>query len=278
MSRSNGHAGEIHRGERFEFGKNWALFLRGLSEDRVLEAERSLRETLATGDLRGRTFLDIGSGSGLFSLAARRLGARVISFDYAPDSVACTAFLRDRFFGDDANWNVSQGSVLDEGFMASLPRADVVYSWGVLHHTGAMWQAIEKASGLVAAGGHFLIAIYNDQGVTSARWLKIKQAYCSGPIGRLTVTATFVPYFVARGLFGDLLRLRNPMRRYREYRSNRGMSRFRDWIDWLGGLPFEVATPARVIEFCSSRGFRLVRMKDCGHSHGCNEFLFENAG
>jgi 2-polyprenyl-6-hydroxyphenyl methylase/3-demethylubiquinone-9 3-methyltransferase len=278
MSGRDDHAGEVERGERFEFGRNWALFLRDLSEDRVREAEKSLCEMLEAQTLQGLTFLDIGSGSGLFSLAARRLGARVTSFDYDPESVRCTALLRDRFFEGDSGWNISRGSVLDDAFMASVPAADVVYSWGVLHHTGAMWRAVENASRRTAAGGKLLIAIYNDQGAKSRRWLKVKEVYCSGLAGRILVTTTFVSYFVARALIGDLLRLRSPLRRYGEYRSNRGMSLFRDWIDWLGGLPFEVASPARVIEFCAARGFRLRRMKDCGATHGCNEFLFENVG
>lgn len=142
---------QVRRGERFEFGKNWRSFLNTLDDERIAIAEASLRERL--GDISGKTFLDVGSGSGLSSLAARRLGAKVRSFDYDPHSVACTEELRRRYFPDDADWTVSAGSILDDGFVASLGRYDIVYAWGVLHHTGAMWRALENVGKLVAGGG-----------------------------------------------------------------------------------------------------------------------------
>src|ERR1700741_2246954 len=96
------HRREIASGERFEFGKNWGLFLESVNAERIARAENSLREMLEVRDLRGKTFLDIGSGSGLYSLAARRLGARVHSFDYDPQSVACTAELKRRYSPHDS--------------------------------------------------------------------------------------------------------------------------------------------------------------------------------
>jgi 2-polyprenyl-6-hydroxyphenyl methylase/3-demethylubiquinone-9 3-methyltransferase len=124
------HENEVAQGERFEFGKNWSQFLRVLDEERILKAEESLREMLEATSLQGKTFLDIGSGSGLFSLAARRLGAKVHSFDFDTNSFACTSELRRRFFSDDENWKVEQGSVLDRNYIAALGKFDIVYSWG----------------------------------------------------------------------------------------------------------------------------------------------------
>ena len=99
---------------------------------------------LEMDDLTGKTFLDIGSGSGLFSLAARRLGAKVHSFDFDSNSYGCTMELRKRYFDGDGNWKVEQGSALDRNYIESLGKFDIVYSWGVLHHTGAMWTALEN--------------------------------------------------------------------------------------------------------------------------------------
>src|SRR5438105_15936615 len=130
------HADEITRGRRFEFGKNWSRFLDVLDDERIREAEESLKKMLEVESLAGKSFLDIGSGSGLFSLAARRLGARVHSFDYDPQSVPCAAELKRRYFTDDAAWTIEEGSALDEQYVRALGTFDVVYSWGVLHQTG----------------------------------------------------------------------------------------------------------------------------------------------
>lgn len=268
------HANEVAKGKRFEFGKNWDKFLTVLNDERIAEAEKSLKQMLEVDNLKGKSFLDIGSGSGLFSLSARRLGAQVHSFDYDPQSVACTAELKRRYFPDDINWTVEEGSVLDEDYLKSLGKFDIVYSWGVLHHTGAMWQALENACLPVKEGGLLFIAIYNDQGGKSKRWWKVKKFYCSGKTGKILVSAFFIPYFILGGLAVDLVKLKSPTTRYMEYRKSRGMSIFHDWFDWLGGFPFEVAKPENIFDFYKSRGFTLRQLKTCGGGLGNNEFIF----
>jgi len=260
---------------RFQFGKNWARFLTVLTEERIAEAERSLCEMLSVESLEGQRFLDIGSGSGLFSLAARRLGATVRSFDYDPQSVACTRELKSRFFPDDASWVIEQGSVLDADYMRTLGPYNVVYSWGVLHHTGRMWDAMSNACASVGPGGRLFIAIYNDQGFYPRVWRVLKRMYCSNWIGRVFTCSLGFPYFALVCLKEDLVQRRNPFLRYREYKRNRGMSILTDWLDWFGGYPFEVASPDAVIEFCCKRGFELQKMKTCGTSLANNEFVFE---
>jgi 2-polyprenyl-6-hydroxyphenyl methylase/3-demethylubiquinone-9 3-methyltransferase len=265
---------EVKQGDRFQFGENWKRFLSVLNDERIAEAEKSLKEMLEVGDLQGKTFLDIGSGSGLFSLAARRLGAKVHSFDYDPQSVACTQELKRRYFPDDSNWAIEQGSVLDVNYLKSLRQFDIVYSWGVLHHTGAMWQALENASLLVADRGHLFIAIYNDQGGQSKFWCKVKQVYCSGIAGRTLVSACFILYFVFRSLVGDIVKGKNPRSRYTDYKKSRGMSIVHDWYDWLGGYPYEVAKPEAIFKFYRDRGFVLKNLITEGGGHGNNQFIF----
>ena len=264
--------------KRFAFGKNWARFLKVLNEDRIREAELSLQKMLEIDRLDGNRFLDMGSGSGLFSLAARRLGARVYSFDYDPASVACAEELKRRFFPDNPDWSIERGSALDEDYIGGLGHFDVVYSWGVLHHTGAMWKALENAARPVAPGGKLFVAIYNDQGALSQIWRAIKRTYNRLPaVLRVPFAAgVFVPWEVAR-LIKRLgaLQFRGYVESWTKYHRSRGMSRWHDMADWIGGYPFEVATPEQVLDFLRPRGFRLLRLKTCGGRHGCNEFVFQ---
>ena len=260
---------------RFAFGRNWTSFLGVLDDARIKTATASLTTMLDRPDLRGLRFLDVGCGSGLFSLAARRLGASVVSFDLDRDSVACARELRRRFFPDDPTWDIREGSALDEPFLKSLGMFDVVYSWGVLHHTGAMWRAIDLIRAPLRPGGQVCIAIYNDQGVWSRRWATIKRRFCSSPLWRAAILGTVVPYWVMRGLAADLVWGRNPLRRYTEYRGGRGMSVWHDWIDWLGGYPFEFAKPEAIVAFMRERGLMLTHLTTAGGSPGCNEFVFQ---
>ena len=282
MSSTSSHAAEIARGERFEFGENWGRFLEVLDERRIAEAERSLCEMLGVESLAGKSFLDIGSGSGLFSLAARRLGARVHSFDYDPRSVACTRELRRRYFPDDEGWAVEEGSALDEAYVRSLGQFDVVYSWGVLHHTGRMWRALENAQLPVAVGGKLFVAIYNDAGRRSRVWWQIKRAYNLCPRSlRLPFTLTVLVPGQAKAavVAAACFRLGEFVRSWTRHDVNRGMSRWHDAVDWLGGFPYEVARPEEIESFYAARGFRLLRVEpDPHYALGCNEFVFAREG
>jgi 2-polyprenyl-3-methyl-5-hydroxy-6-metoxy-1,4-benzoquinol methylase len=267
------HSDELLRGQRFEFGANWRRFLSLLDESRIQVAEASLRSMLRVDTLAGKTFLDIGSGSGLFSLAARRLGARVHSFDYDPSSVACTAELKRRYFPADASWQVEEGSILDATYLGGLQTFHVVYSWGVLHHTGRMWEALGNAARLVRPDGHLFIAIYNNQGGASERWKMLKRLYNRHRLLRAPLTIYTLLRQWSRTVIRDSLRGR-PWASWAEYKCSRGMSAWHDIVDWIGGYPFEVAKPEEIVQFYLARGFHLERLKTCGGGLGCNEYVF----
>ena len=272
------HQTEVAKGERFEFGRNWSAFLSVLDETRIAKAEESLKEMLECENLNGKTFLDIGSGSGLFSLAARRLGAKVHSFDFDSNSYACTKELRRRYFGGDDDWTVEQGSALDREYVGSLGKFDIVYSWGVLHHTGKMWEALANATIPVAKRGKLFIAIYNDTGSQANRWHWIKKTYCRLP--RLLKTPFAIAAILpdeAKSLAKSLI-THKPMsyvRSWTQYKNGRGMNRWYDIIDWVGGYPYEVATVDEIFDFYRKRGFSLAKVKSGGVGLGCNEFVFE---
>lgn len=263
------------QGARFAFGANWARFLDLLDEDRIKHAEQSLQSMFEVAHLSGKRFLDIGSGSGLFSLAARRLGAKVHSFDYDPQSVACTAELKQRYFPNDTDWHVEQGSALDGGYLSRLGEFDIVYSWGVLHHTGAMWLGIEHAITRVSVGGQFFIAIYNDQGAWSRMWWLIKYVYIKMP--------RMMKLFYAYGLWYSIIALNilkytmmlRPMAAIRPLvneKPRRGMSQKHDIIDWMGGFPFEYARYDLLVDYLKVRGFSLQKGNP-NHGIGCHELV-----
>jgi len=263
---------------RFAFGENWSDFAGLVDPDRIAAAEISLMGMLEADDLHGRRFLDVGAGSGLLSLAARNLGASVHSFDFDRSSVAATEQVRDRYRTADKDWMVEQGSVLDRDYLRSLGTFDIVYAWGVLHHTGAMWEALDNVVGAVALGGRLFVSIYNDQGLRSRVWKRIKRHYNeAGPSRRRVIVSSASLYF---GLWDVGARiLRNPASAPDVgARRARGMSHRHDLVDWVGGYPFEVAKPEQVFDRLREHGFGLSRLKTCGGGLGCNEFVFQNSG
>jgi len=270
------HAAEVAGGERFQFGNNWRRFISLVNEERIEQAEASLRERFACDSLVGKTFIDVGSGSGLFSLAARRLGARVHSFDYDPQSVACTSTLKQRYFDGDTDWTIEQGSVLDVAFLETLGTYDIVYSYGVLHHTGQMWPALENVLRLLRSGGALFLTIYNDQGHKSVRWLKKKRRYNVLPdfLKLPYVFWILVPRHVLMFLI-CLARLK-PKRYFQAWATSRGMNPWYDMIDWIGGYPFEVAKPEEIFSFYKARGLQLESMMTTS-SNGNNEFVFSKS-
>lgn len=269
---------EIEAGARFKFGANWARFLSVLDDQRIAEAELSLKEMLGVAQLDGQRFLDIGSGSGLFSLAARRMGATVHSFDFDPQSVACTQELKRRYFSGDNAWCVEEGSVLDRGYMERLGQFDVVYSWGVLHHTGAMWVGIENAIDCVAASeGRLFIAIYNDQGWKSHVWWLVKFFYNQLP---RVLKAPFVTIAMAITSFLVIIKYTlkfKPMIAIAPLlrdRRGRGMSVRFDKIDWIGGFPYEFASLGTLTAYFKARGFSVINAK-LNTGLGCSEMVLQ---
>lgn len=269
------HATDIESGDRFSFGENWRRFLDHLTEERVATAAASLRSDLGVATLEGKSFLDIGCGSGLFSLAARRLGARVHSFDYDPASVGCALELRRRYYPEDPTWTVEQGSALDRHYLEGLGPHDIVYSWGVLHHTGDMWTALENAIIPVAPEGLLFIAIYNDCGAESLKWHGLKKRYNSLPafLRPAFAAAAIFPYEAKDAIKAALeFRPGDYVRSWTRYDTRRGMSRWHDIVDWVGGFPYEYASSSDLLEFFAARGFEPRVVKEAG-GLGCHELV-----
>ena len=259
---------------RFGFGRNWLSFIDVVDEARIRTARDSLLQALHLSTLSGRTFLDVGCGSGLFSLAAYQLGATVRAFDYDHDSVLAATELRRRFAAD-SDWQIEPGSILDPEFVGGLGRFDVVYSWGVLHHTGDLWRAMDLTTRLVAPGGLLYVSVYNDQGRQSRVWRQVKRRYnASGELMRAMLVAGSAIYL---GRYRPFNTLRRAVGRRGDAVAPRarGMSRRHDLIDWVGGYPFEVAKPEEVFTSVHRLGFELLHLKTTGGGLGCNEYVFQ---
>lgn len=267
---------EVADKNRFEFGENWKEFLSRLSDERIQIAENCLKELLKVESLEGKTFLDIGSGSGLSSLVARNMGASVDSFDFDEASVWCTSELKARYYPGDDGWSVSQGSVLDADFLASLGKCDVVYSWGVLHHTGEMWRAIDNSLKLVDDGGAYFIAIYNDQGFKSHVWWLIKYIYNHLPTLLRKPFAYFfaiITKFLVVIKYTLKLRPMDAIRPLLNYKDARGMSILSDTVDWFGGFPFEFAKYEHLVRYIEAKGYTLKNSVRA-NSLDCHELVF----
>ncbi len=267
---------------KFEFGKNWQRFVKNyLNGDRIENAIKSLQDFLKVEHLKDKTFLDVGCGSGLFSLAASKLNAKnVVSFDMDPFSVKCCEYLKERA-DNPQNWKFLQGSILNSEFISSLGKYNIVYAWGVLHHTGDMWKAIYNASLLVQDEGLFYLAIYNkadglaiypDGRIGSSRfWKKMKTVYYTLPL----LFQNIIDYFLMSALVsGYILTLNNPIKKIKSYQENfRGMSWRIDIKDWLGGYPYEFASVTEIFDYMRKLGFQLENINNNNGLRN-NEFLF----
>ena len=259
--------------ERFGFGKNWYNFIVDQFGDEVISSSRQhFLEFLEKENLDGMSMLDIGCGSGLHSTAAIQSGVKsLLSFDYDSNSVLATKFVHEKA-GKPTNWHVEQGSVLDADYMKSLNKFDLVYSWGVLHHTGDVFTAMEHAGDRVAPKGLLYIALYAADvqvNPTAEEWLEIKQSYVNGSILRKRYIEL---WYIWRFMMGKRITgLFSAIRQFRQKRI-RGMDTMTDIRDWVGGWPMEFVWDQDAVDFYEKRGFQLKKIVT-GEAN--TEFLFQ---
>lgn len=263
--------------DRFEFGKNWESYSQLIDEEAIRQAEERLVKFLGTRDLSGRRFLDIGCGSGLHSLAALRLGAsEVLAVDLDPNSVATTRAVMDRFWNRD-NVSVRNISVFDLE-RERVGDFDIVYSWGVLHHTGDMNRAIEAAVAHVRPGGLFAVALYGKTRYCGT-WKRIKRWYVNAtPAQQAWAERMYVRLFG----FYILLRGKRLSTHIANYKKKRGMDFYHDVRDWIGGYPYESIAPQELAALLRPHRFeplsQNVRKRSGLFGSGNDEYLFRRQG
>lgn len=248
----------------FNFGENWQDYSQKyLTEKQLKEAEVSLTSLVGRDKIKNKSFLDIGSGSGIFSIAASRLGASsVVGIDISPESVEAAEKNAKKYA---ARAKFICGSILKAKKLKKLGKSEVVYSWGVLHHTGSMYKAIDNAIDLVKPGGILVIAIYNKHW-SSPLWKLVKYIYNFMP----KVGKTFMIYFFYVVIFVAkfLVTGKNP------FKKDRGMSFYYDVVDWIGGYPYEYASKKEIVDFVKKRGLKLTKFVPAEVPTGCNEYVF----
>jgi 2-polyprenyl-3-methyl-5-hydroxy-6-metoxy-1,4-benzoquinol methylase len=250
------------------FGKNFEKnLLNRFNEENLAASKSFLSHYLDLKDLAGKTFLDAGCGSGVFSIAAYQMGADVTAFDIEEDALKNLEILKNRFQVDSNHIKSFYSDILDENNLTSLGQFDLVMCWGVAHHTGNLWQAINNISKCVKLNGLIHLGIYNTADNfgfypdgrfgTSRFWKKVKRFYSN----RATWFQNIIDFFAFLGIFFIyLFSFNNPIKKLKE-NERRGMSWQSDLKDWLIGHPYEYATPEEVFNFMKERGFVLTKLK-----------------
>jgi 2-polyprenyl-3-methyl-5-hydroxy-6-metoxy-1,4-benzoquinol methylase len=261
-----------HVSSHFHFGKNWKSFLQVVDDERILQAIKGLKKLIPDdNDIEQRRFFDIGCGSGLSMLAALRLGAsEARGIDIDQHSVNAAQSLLSQF-APEKQWCVCQRSVFELN-RKDIGNFDVVYSWGVLHHTGDMREAIAKAASLVKKDGLLVIALYHRTPFCRF-WRLEKKLYAHSNI--------FVQ-FIIRSLYKIAIIARhgaNSLKFVSTYHRSRGMNWHHDVHDWLGGYPYESTLPDEVSPILERFGLTVEKVfENCAGGKGllgtgCDEFV-----
>jgi SAM-dependent methyltransferase len=234
----------------FPFGQNWASYAEKIGEQELTAANEGLRRLLGGSNLEGKRLLDVGRGSGVHSLAALELGAsEVVAVDLDPESVKTARMLLAKF-APNAHYRVEELSVFDLD-PNILGKFDIVYSWGVLHHTGDLDLALRKAGAMLDERGEFVFALYR-RTLMCPFWRVEKRWYSrASKSSQRIAQKAFSTFFV--------LALWATGKDYAKYRTRRGMDPYHDLHDWLGGYPYESMSSREIEHLMSEMKLTHVR-------------------
>lgn len=260
--------------DNFSFGVNWFDYTCNFVNEHVIqEAGKNIDEWLnKNGELAGKSVIDVGCGSGLSSLCLiRRNVKELVSFDIDPNCLKATQKLAELFAADTPKdiWKIQRGSILDDEYINNLGQFDIVHSWGVLHHTGNMWKAIENAIKLVKDDGLLFITLYSGISTYEKDWTAKKNYNQATRLGKINYIADYIML-----IKHDRQCQKKDPDAWNTMQSSRGMSVYNDVVDWLGGFPYEVTNTKTIVNFCNKFNLTLVKCND-PVAQACHEWLFK---
>jgi SAM-dependent methyltransferase len=115
----------------------------------------------------GKRVLDAGSGNGRWTVGLLRLGCDVLAVDassHALDRVS--EAVREHAPGSLDRLETRAVDLLDLPADLAAERFDLVFSFGVLHHTGDTYAALRNVAALVRDGGVLFLYLYGQQSVS----------------------------------------------------------------------------------------------------------------
>jgi len=148
-------------------------------------------------EVRGRTVLDAGCGTGIFSIIfANKGAAKVMGIDISPGSLMTAESLRKKFNLQNVEFQKQDMLELpfgDETF-------DIIWAWGTVHHTTAPFKAISELVRVLKRGGSFLLAVYRKTRLTLVHEI-IRKTLIKTPRRSWTALSRILAFFLAPVVF-----------------------------------------------------------------------------
>jgi SAM-dependent methyltransferase len=227
----------------------------------VENADGILAEELLGVDrrwFRGREALDAGCGGGRWTLALLRLGCRVTAVDFSSRALASTRAQMDRLAADAVGEGRLATERADLISPASLARRrfDLVFSFGVLHHTGDTRRALANVAAMTKDDGLLFVYLYGAGSLTRLRRAALALARAGlAPLGfraKRALLARVLPGRDTHQAFDLLSPLVNDRRRRAEVE---GWLRAMGFTEVAQTIPHEELFLRAARAICSARPF-----------------------
>ncbi len=213
-------------------------------------------------EVKGKTVLDAGCGTGVFSIIFARNGAaKVTGIDISPGSLGTARGLKEKF--GLANAEFQQQDMLHLSFRdASF---DIVWAWGTVHHTTDPLGAITELIRVLKPGGSLFLAIYKQ---TSVTWIHeiIRKTMIRTPRWSWNVLAKAGAFMLTPVVF--LFK--------RRQKSRKGEKLSELILDWYFVPIRHYYTPEEIRVFLERKKFRIEKyLAHSGRFNSSSNFIYK---